>query len=137
MFGADVPLKDISTRKVRDHLSLEVLVPRALKDSENNWLPDGKNAGWYVRELQYIGSTLSYDPTGPEWPTVTPEYKQIRRELFEHAYEHTFGSSPTYAADGSPIVPPNLEIPRNLGGLSIGGEPGLGDAFDQNLPGID
>jgi hypothetical protein len=51
MFDAEVPLKDISTRMLKGRLSLEVVVPPSLKNSENNWLPDGKRGSNLVAVL--------------------------------------------------------------------------------------
>jgi hypothetical protein len=119
-----------------------VLLPPSLRTSNNNWLPDGKTAAWYVHEIQLIGhpGALSYDPTSAEWKTLTLEGKQIRREQFELQYKRVFGSLPAYGTDGNPIIPNDLQIPRDLGGLSIWAGPGPVDSsgqgvFDHNIPG--
>jgi hypothetical protein len=138
LFEADIPLKNISARLDRGRLILEVLLPPSLRASDNNWLPDGKTAAWYVRDIQLIGKgigTLSYDPTSSEWKTLGPDDQKFRRELFEEEYKRLFGSSPTYAADGSPTVPTGLQIPRHLGGFSIWPGPGFEGAFDHDIPG--
>jgi hypothetical protein len=137
LFDADIPLQNISARISRGRLVLEVLLPPSLRTSDNNWLPDGKTAAWYVHEIQLIDhpGALSYDPTSADWKTLTSEDKQDRRELFEREYKRVFGSLPTYAADGSPIVPSDLQIPRDLGGLSIWAGPGSEGLFDHDIPG--
>jgi hypothetical protein len=138
LFEADIPLKNIVARLNRNRLILEVNLPPALRTSENNWLPDGKTAAWYIHDIQLMGKgvgTPLYDPASVEWKTLAPAGQKWRRELFEVEYKRLFGSAPTYAADGSPIVPPGLDIPRHLGGLSIWAGPGLEGAFDHDIPG--
>jgi hypothetical protein len=142
LFDVDIPLKNISARLGRGRLVLEVLLPPSLRTSDSNWLPDGKTAAWYVREIQLIGhpGALSYDPTSAEWKTLTSEAKKFRREQFEHQYQRLFGSLPTYSADGSPTVPSDLQIPRDLGGLNIWAGSGFVDSsdrevFDYEIPG--
>jgi hypothetical protein len=134
LFYADIPLQNISARLSRGRLIMEVLLPPSLRTSDNNWLPDGKTVAWYLQKIQGIGNSLSYDPSSTEWKALTQRDKEVRRELFEREYKRLFRSLPTYAADGSPIVPPGLEIPRDLGGLSIWAGPGSGGVFDHDLP---
>ena len=138
LFDADIPLQNISARVSQGRLVLEVVLPPSMTTSDHNWLPDGKTAAWYVHEVQGIdwpAGTLKYDPSSAEWKTLTPQAKQIRRELFERGYKEAFGSLPTYSADGNPIIPSDLQIPRDLGGLSIWAGPGFGDDFNNHLPG--
>jgi hypothetical protein len=137
LFSADIPLQNITARISQGRLVLEVLLPPSLRTSDNNWLPDGKTPAWYVHEIQGVGQWESYDPTSAEWKTLTSEDKQDRRESFEREYKRLFGSLPSYAADGSPIVPSDLQIPRDLGGLSIwaGPWPGSEGPFDHDIPG--
>jgi hypothetical protein len=119
LFHADIPLANISARLSRGRLTLEVLLPPSLRTSDNNWLPDGKTAAWYVRKIQGLGNLSSYDPSSDEWRALSSEDQVRSRQQFERDYKQLFGSLPTYAPDGTPIVPTGLEIPRNLGGLSI------------------
>jgi hypothetical protein len=136
LFRADIPVKSISARISRGRLILELQIPPTLRTSDNNWLPDGKTAAWYVQEIQTTG--FPYDPTSTEWQTLTPQDKQFRREEFEEMYKAFFGTLPTYAADGSPIVPHDLQIPRDLSGLQIWAGPGFGErgeVFDHRIPG--
>jgi len=140
LFGADIPLQNISAHVGEGRLVLDVLLPPSMRTSDNNWLPDGKTAAWYVHEMQGISwpaGTLKYDPGSADWKTLTPEEKQIRRELFEREYKESFGSLPAYAADDSPIVPSNLQIPRDLPGLSIWAGPGFEEDFKNHIPGKD
>ena len=137
LFDADIPLQNISARISQGRLVLDLLLPPSLRTSENNWLPDGKTPAWYVHEIQLIGhpGALSYDPTSAEWKTLTSEDKRIRRELLEREYQRMFGSLPTYGADGNPIIPSDLQIPRDLGGLSIWAGSGFLGVFDHDIPG--
>jgi hypothetical protein len=135
LFHADVPLQNVSARLSRGRLIIEVLLPPSLRSSASNWLPDGKTAIWYLQKIQGIGQSLSYDPKSLEWKTLSSKDKQVRRELFEREYKRVFGSLPTYAVDGSQVGLPGMEIPRELGGLSIWAGAGLEDAFDQGIPG--
>lgn len=137
LFYARIQLQSISARlsEGRDRLILEVVIPSNMTASDENWLPDGKSPAWYVRKIQRTPDTLSYDPAGSEWKTLAPNDKRYRRRLLEDQYKRLFRSPPTYAADGSPIVPTELEIPRDLGGLSIWAGPGWGGVFDHEIPG--
>jgi hypothetical protein len=139
LFGADIPLRNISARISPGRLVLQLLIPPSLRTSDNNWLPDGKTAAWYVQEIQGIrlpGSMSKYDPTSAEWETLTPEDKQFRLRVFEKGYKDSFRSLPTYAADGKPIVP--RDLPRHLLGLQIWAGPGFGERgeiLDHHIPG--
>ena len=138
LFGAEVPLQNVSASLSRSRLIIEVILPSSIKTSSNNWLPDGKTAAWYVREFQGLnsdGGALKYDPTSSEWMSLSQDDKQFRRELFERTYKEYFGSLPTYGADGNPVVPSDLQIPRDLGGLSMWAGPGFGEIYDNHIPG--
>ena len=132
LFGEEIPAKNISDRIEHGRLILEVQIPSSLRASDDNWLPDGKTPAWYVHDIQFPKNMMymAYDPTSAEWKSLTPEERQRRRRFFESGYRASFGTPPTYAADGNPVVPKDMP---DFGGLSVGGD--LKYFFAGDIPG--
>jgi hypothetical protein len=135
LFDVEIPPKNISGHIERARLIIEIQLPPSLNTSDKNWLPDGKTPAWYVHALNSReDGELIYDPTSPKWKTQTPEAQRYIREDFEKAYQQTFGTKPTFTADGKPLVP--KDMPTDFIGLSAPFFEPLKDYFTEDVPAI-
>jgi hypothetical protein len=100
LFGEDIP--DIKGRTENGRLLLEFKLPPWHKLSDGDAPPRKTTPAATIKFLQQMSR---YHPSTKEWDAIAYAEKHSRQMRFENFYRESFGSTPSYNPDGSPIIP--------------------------------